>query len=69
MSWRRRIIELVLAGGTLAGCGDKPTVITNNFEQVDMAMPYPPVCNANPDPCCLHPTLPECLADGGTRKF
>ena len=49
MSWKRRILELTLAGGLLAagagGCDDGPTV---------------PLCNANPDPCCLHPDSDAC---------
>jgi hypothetical protein len=24
-----------------------------------------PMCNANPDPCCRFPDLPQCHADAG----
>ena len=58
MDWRRRLLELTLAGGTLAltGC---PFVGGGT-------------CNANPDPCCNNPngTLCSqknaCVAGGGT---
>jgi hypothetical protein len=47
MSWKRRILELSLAGGMLAGagCGNSgPTFL----------------CNANPDPCCSAPDSQAC---------
>jgi hypothetical protein len=47
MSWKRRLIELTIAGGLLAsGCSDGPTI---------------PVCNANPDPCCSAPDSQACI--------
>ncbi len=61
MDWRRRIRDVVIAGGgvalaaTLQGC--------------------PNCCNANPDPCCGAPQSPQCatekacLADGGTPGY
>jgi hypothetical protein len=48
MSWKRRILELTLAGGVLAssaGCD-------NGFI---------PSCNANPDPCCSDPNSQACI--------
>jgi hypothetical protein len=48
MSWKRRILELTLAGGLLAGaagCDDGPHI---------------PLCNANPDPCCADPNSQAC---------
>ena len=53
---------LVLAGGALAvvGCDD----MTAEHGGADMAasdMAYAFVCNANPDPCCLHPDMKGCL--------
>jgi hypothetical protein len=49
MSWKRRILELSLAGGMLAaaGCGDNGPGI--------------PICNANPDPCCSQPDSQACV--------
>lgn len=49
MSWKRRLLELSLAGGMLAataGCGDNG--------------PNVPICNANPDPCCSQPQSQAC---------
>ena len=49
MSWKRRILELSLAGGLLGaagGCGDTGSNI--------------PLCNANPDPCCSQPSSQAC---------
>ncbi len=50
MSWKRRLLELSLAGGMLAvaggGCGDNGPKI--------------PLCNANPDPCCAQPESQAC---------
>jgi hypothetical protein len=51
MSWKRRILELVLAGGTLAAGGCGPSVIYN----ADMT-----VMNTVPD---MPP--PFCLTDAG----
>ena len=50
MSWKRRLLELSLAGGMVAvtataGCGDGPNI---------------PLCNANPDPCCAQPNSQAC---------
>ena len=48
MSWKRRILELTLAGGLAtgaAGCPDGPHI---------------PLCNANPDPCCSMPDSAAC---------
>ena len=49
MSWKKRILELSLAGGLAAsaGCGDTG--------------PHIPVCNANPDPCCAQPDSQACI--------
>ena len=50
MSWKRRILELSLAGGLLAtagGCGGD-------------GGPVIPLCNANPDPCCSQPNSQAC---------
>jgi hypothetical protein len=55
MTWQRRLIELAVAGGTLAGCAQ------NN--------PNPIPCgNANPDPCICGRTpdpehSPQCIAE------
>ncbi len=66
MSWKRRILEIVLAGGTLAGCSD--TVVNTDMAIQDMSggdMTFSFTCNANPDPCCANPQLPQCPKDGG----
>jgi hypothetical protein len=54
MSWKRRILELTLAGGVFAlgGCGDDTTSGGN----IDAF-----ICNANPDPCCSAPNSQACL--------
>ncbi|HEX8952249.1 MAG TPA: hypothetical protein VF997_09000 [Polyangia bacterium] len=52
MSWKRRLLELSLAGGMLAaagGCDHTPTTVG----------PIP-LCNANPDPCCSQPQSQAC---------
>jgi len=46
MSWKRRLVELSLAGGALScfpGCLQH-------------------CCNANPDPCCVDSTTADCAA-------
>ena len=43
--WKRRLLEVSLAGGILAGvsgCGD----------DIQHAGCLPPLANQNPDPCC-----------------
>jgi hypothetical protein len=52
MTWQRRLIELSVAGGTLAGCFHDPI----------------PCGNANPDPCICGRTPdpdhnPQCIAE------
>jgi hypothetical protein len=66
MTWKERLAALVLAGGALAlvGCGDDTTEA--NPGSTDMAYAF--ICNANPDPCCLHPDMKGCgPSDGGTH--
>jgi hypothetical protein len=50
MSWKRRILELTLAGGIVAGAGSGCSDST----------PKIPLCNANPDPCCSMPDSAAC---------
>ncbi len=47
MSWRARLAEIAIAGGTLGGCG-------SGFAGG--------ACNANPDPCCYAPDGTACAA-------
>src|SRR5450755_2310407 len=48
MGWKRRLIDLAVAGGFAAsGCAFQCGI---------------PKCNANPDPCCFDATSNECLA-------
>jgi hypothetical protein len=61
MSWKRRILEILLAGGALTACGPDIPVNGPMGPVQDMA-----VCNANPDPCCGHPEL-QCQTDLGTK--
>ena len=68
MTWQQRLGAILLAGGVLvAGCGDDEAL----HGGADLAiggggdMTYQFVCNGNPDPCCLHPELPQCPKDGG----
>ena len=70
MSWQQRLRALVLAGGAIvaAGCdGDLPRQLSYDMGSTDFASNVQGVCNANPDPCCLHPTEPGCPSDGGAR--
>jgi hypothetical protein len=66
MSWKRRLVELALAGGALAGCGSPTTTPQDLGFNPDIF-----ACNANPDPCCSdrQPTLcaakMQCLGKGG----
>jgi len=66
MTWQQRLRALVLAGGALvaAGCDDDVTATTVDMASTDMAYSLG-VCNANPDPCCLHPDMKGCISDGG----
>jgi hypothetical protein len=55
MTWRRRLIELVCAGGTVTGCTDHAGI---------------PCGNANPDPCVCDRTpanAPQCVAEAACR--
>jgi hypothetical protein len=51
MTWKKRLLDLTLAGGALgaAACTGVP------------GLPGIPVCNANPDPCCSQPSSQACL--------
>jgi hypothetical protein len=65
MTWKERLRALVLAGGALAvvGCDDTADHAPADMASADMAYMF--VCNANPDPCCLHPDMKGCPSDGG----
>jgi hypothetical protein len=70
MSWQRRLVELALAGGALAGCGN-PTTTPDQGYNPDMFF----ACNLNPDPCCAHPQSTaclekmKCLSEGGQWSY
>jgi hypothetical protein len=57
MTWRRRLVELACAGGTLAGCWQR------GYQD---PRPGIPCGNANPDPCICGrspPDTPQCIAE------
>src|SRR5438445_6381837 len=61
MHWRQRLVQIGLAGGLLAqACGDNPS----DAPRPDGSSPAPGAgrCNGNPDPCCVNPESPACLA-------
>lgn len=68
MSWKERLAALVLAGGALVavgGCDDGADHGGADLSVHDMAFSFG-TCNANPDPCCLHPDMKGCgITDGG----
>jgi len=68
MTWKERLRALVLAGGALvaiAGCDDDSAQHGGvDMAPQDFAFSFG-LCNANPDPCCLHPDMKGCASDGG----
>jgi hypothetical protein len=71
MTWQQRLCALVLAGGAVvAGCGNDTLPQGSDLsgtEPVQDLSGFFGTCNANPDPCCQHPTAPGCPSDGGTH--
>lgn len=99
MHWRKRMMAIALAGGSVAACSEAaapvdvegtapapadeqsaggpaapPALTVSPALASEMEGTYAPArgyaiprCNANPDPCCRMPDLPECVArDAGT---
>jgi hypothetical protein len=97
MHWRKRMMAIALAGGSVAACSSEiadPTDVTSTVpagglgsgwsavpaprgnstvDRVLTATRFPgggfviPPCNANPDPCCRNPDLPQCpVPDAGS---
>jgi hypothetical protein len=50
MSWKKRLMQIALAGGAIGAGGALQ----------GCPLPYPFPCNANPDPCCSDPSSNAC---------